>query len=138
MRIPGSGCVSPLDLDLGWIELVSLCIHEMALLRGERVGGRGLLNHRKWQPVLSPLLSPHGSALCSLGATQILTAATISAPGKRDGDIIASSNLNVIQSSLNSANEQVRCLNPIGVFDVSLTEMWQCHLLSTLSSTACP
>ena len=119
MRVAGSGCVSPLDLDLGWAALVDSCVAEMAVQNNERVAGRGLLNNRVASFKQTPLHVPHGSALCSLGNTQVLSYTAVASAGRKDNDLLPSSNLTVVSSSLSSPKEQVQHVpwDPVWISD---------------------
>ena len=71
MRVPGSGCVSPMDLDHAWSHLVGSCLREMVLDANMRPDGRGLIDLRPAQYAMHVLPVPHGSALSSVGDSQV-------------------------------------------------------------------
>ena len=80
-RVPGSGCVSPGDLDHAFATAVARARRGMVMGEGVRPDGRGLVDLRPlaaeldWAPVV------HGSALLSVGETQALCSATVGGRG---------------------------------------------------------
>lgn len=78
MRIPGSGCVSAVDLEVAWGPLVSESLVQMMSTKNERIGGRGFLDCRQQQSKTHPLHIPHGSAMVTAGDTQVMSSATVS------------------------------------------------------------
>lgn len=113
MRVAGSGCVSPLDLDVAWPHLVSMCVSELACKENLRNDGRGLLDSRQQSQAVGLLCQTHGSALFSQGATQVLSSATIANIDSRSRDNANNEDmrLSVYQDSMHTPSlEQVPLL----------------------------
>ncbi|GMH37037.1 hypothetical protein BSKO_04910 [Bryopsis sp. KO-2023] len=76
-RVPGSGCVSPLDLDFSLHMVEEKIVRQMAIQDGLRVDGRGLRELRRLFCQVECTQVVHGSALFERGDTQSLCTATV-------------------------------------------------------------
>lgn len=91
VRIPGSGCVSQMDLDHAWHDIVKAVARNQILVAARRMDGRGLRDARLPRSAYSFLPSAHGSSLCNQGQTQALSTVTIGSPRpQRDSDASSS------------------------------------------------
>ncbi|KAL6779769.1 hypothetical protein ACKKBG_A13655 [Auxenochlorella protothecoides x Auxenochlorella symbiontica] len=77
VRVPGSGAVSPRDLDLAFAEVTARALRELALQEGVRCDGRGAVDTRRLLATPRFLPVVHGSALMNRGETQALVTATV-------------------------------------------------------------
>ncbi|KAK9811328.1 hypothetical protein WJX72_001896 [[Myrmecia] bisecta] len=77
IRLRGSGCASPADIDHAWAALEAAVVRDMALADNVRVDGRGLVDLRPLYCQVNSVPVVHGSALVQRGETQSLVTATV-------------------------------------------------------------
>lgn len=82
-RLPGSGCVSPPDLEAAFSALLSATLRRLAVEEGRRCDGRGAIDVRPTHCELDSVPVVHGSALFSRGETQSLCTATVGRRGEQ-------------------------------------------------------
>ena len=82
-RLPGSGCVSPPDLEAAFSALLSAGLRRLAVEEGRRCDGRGAIDVRPAHAELDSVPVVHGSALFSRGETQSLCTATVGRRGEQ-------------------------------------------------------
>lgn len=91
-RTPGSGCVSPGDLDPAFTSAVHAELRKLIMHRGYRPpDGRGLDDVRRVSARLNFLPAPHGSALVSCSSKDAQALGVVTVGGRRDAAMINSS-----------------------------------------------
>ncbi|EFN54220.1 hypothetical protein CHLNCDRAFT_36088 [Chlorella variabilis] len=76
-RVPGSGCVSPADLEHAFTAVLSSALRRLAVEEGWRCDGRGAIDVRPVHCEVDSVPVVHGSALFSRGETQSLCTVTV-------------------------------------------------------------
>ena len=77
LRVSGSGCVAPSDLDFAVSKLAADALAEAANARQRRAGGRSLDEVRPVTCEVGAAPMAHGSGLFQVGDTQVLSTATV-------------------------------------------------------------
>ncbi|CAL8469255.1 g8796 [Coccomyxa elongata] len=77
MRVPGSGCASPKDIDSSWEQIQAAALRFLVLSGHARPDGRGFKDARQPSSRVAFLNAVHGSALLNLGSTQVMSVATV-------------------------------------------------------------
>lgn len=77
VRVPGSGCVSPTDLDHVFEAAIGSELRRMVLQDGIRPDGRGPIDLRAMSIEADHVPIVHGSSVTDVGHTQVLCTATV-------------------------------------------------------------
>lgn len=77
VRVPGSGCVSPTDLDHIFEAAIGTELRRMVLQNGIRPDGRGPIDLRAVSMEADHVPVVHGSSVIDVGQTQVLCTATV-------------------------------------------------------------
>ncbi|KAL4429595.1 hypothetical protein ABPG77_008644 [Micractinium sp. CCAP 211/92] len=82
-RVPGSGCVSPADLEHAFSAVLAATLRRLALEEGWRCDGRGPIDLRPVHCEVDSVPVVHGSALFTRGETQSLCTVTVGRRGEQ-------------------------------------------------------